>query len=70
MIKKETEEEKKKRELVAKTKEHDDKQAGKLAEQSGGGLSKLGPRESDKRKDKGKKKPQAIRQSKARLAAL
>ena len=68
--KEETEEEKKKREMQAKTKEHDDKMAGKLAEQSGGGLSKLGPRESDKRKDKGKKKPQAIRQSKARLAAL
>ena len=68
--KEETEEEKKKRELQAKTKEHDDKMAGKLAEQSGGGMAKLGPRESGKRKDKGKKKPQAIRQSKARLAAL
>ena len=69
-MKEETEEEKKKRDLQAKTKEHDDKMAGKLAEQSGGGLAKLGPRESGKRKDKGKSKPQAIRQSKARLAAL
>ena len=56
-MKEETEEEKKKRDLQAKTKEHDDKMAGKLAEQSGGGLAKLGPRESGKRKDKGKSKP-------------
>ncbi len=66
----ETESDKKKREMLAKTKEHDDKHDGKLAEQSGGGLAKLGPREEGKRKEKGKSKPQAIRQSKARLAAL
>ena len=68
--KEETEEEKKKREMMARTKEHDDKKSGKLAEQSGGGLAKLGPREEGKRKEKGKKKPQAIRRSKAQLAAL
>jgi len=68
--KEETEEEKKKREMLAKTKEHDDKHDGKLAEQSGGGLDKLGPRAEGKRKEKGRSKPQAIRQSKARLAAL
>ena len=68
--KEESEADKKKREMIAKTKEHDDKRDGKLAEQSGGGLAKLGPREEGKRKEKGKSKPQAIRQSKARLAAL
>lgn len=66
----ESESDKKKREMLAKTKEHDDKRDGKLAEQSGGGLSKLGPREEGKRKEKGRSKPQAIRQSKARLVAL
>ena len=69
-VSEETEEEKKKRVLMAKTRDHDDKQSGKLAEQSGGGLAKLGPREEGKRKEKGKKKPQAIRQSRAQLAAL
>ena len=68
--KEESEADKKKREMLAKTKEHDDKHDGKLAEQSGSGLAKLGPRESGKRKEKGRSKPQAIRQSKARLAAL
>ena len=40
-----------------------------LEEMHGGTMSKLGPREKG-RKDKGKKKPQAIRQAKARTKAL
>ena len=40
-----------------------------LDEMHGGTMSKLGPREKG-RKDKGKKKPQAIRQAKARTKAL
>ena len=40
-----------------------------VAEQMGGQQEKLGPREKG-RKEKGKKRPQAIRASRARLAAL
>jgi hypothetical protein len=40
-----------------------------LDEMHGGTMSKLGPREKG-RKDKGKRRPQAIRQAKARTKAL
>jgi hypothetical protein len=45
------------------------KEENDLEEMHGGTMSKLGPREKG-RKDKGKKKPQAIRQAKARTKAL
>ena len=45
------------------------KEDNNLEEMHGGTMSKLGPREKG-RKDKGKKKPQAIRQAKARTKAL